>query len=134
MIFVDTSAWYALEAEDEITHEKVQRFLADIAAGQHGVAVTTDYVLDETMTLLQSKKGIAAAMAFIDKIRKSKSIRVFWVSESIFDKALAIFRKTSESRWSFTDCTSFALMKDLTITEAFTLDNHFKQAGFHKLP
>ena len=134
MIFVDTSAWYALEAEDEITHEKVQQFLADIATGKHGVAVTTDYVLDETMTLLQSKKGLEAAVTFIDKIKRSKSIRIFWVSESIFDKALVIFRKTADSHWSFTDCTSFALMKDLTITEAFTLDSHFKQAGFHKLP
>ncbi len=134
MIFVDTSAWYALEVEDEINHEKARRFLAEIATGKHGVAITTDYVLDETMTLLQSKKGLPVAVAFIDKIRKSKSIRVFWVSESVFDKALSIFRKTASSPWSFTDCTSFALMKDLAITEAFTLDNHFKQAGFHKLP
>ncbi len=134
MILVDTSAWYALEAEDEISHEKVQKFLTEIATGKYGVAITTDYVLDETMTLLQSKKGLATAVSFIDKIRRSKSIRIFWVSESIFDKALTIFRKTAGSRWSFTDCASFALMKDLAITEAFTLDNHFKQAGFHKLP
>jgi len=86
------------------------------------------------MTLLQSKKGLPVAIAFIDKIRKNKSIRIFWVDESIFDKALSIFRKTSDSQWSFTDYTSFALMKDLEITEAFTLDNHFKQAGFNKLP
>jgi predicted nucleic acid-binding protein len=134
MIFVDTSAWYALEVEDEINHEKARSFLSELATGQHGVAITTDYVLDETMTLLQSKKGLPVSVAFIEKIRKSKSVRVFWVSESIFDKALDIFRKTIDSQWSFTDCTSFALMKDLAITKAFTLDNHFKQAGFHKLP
>ncbi len=102
--------------------------------GKHGIAVTTDYVLDETLTLLQSKKGLPIALTFIEKIRKSKSIRVFWVSESIFEKALGIFRKASDSPWSFTDCTSFALMKDLSITEAFTFDNHFKQVGFQKLP
>ena len=134
MIFIDTSAWYALEVEDEINHEKARGFLSELATGQHGVAITTDYVLDETMTLLQSKEGLPVAVAFIEKIRKSKNVRVFWVSESIFDKALGIFRKTAGSQWSFTDCTSFALMKDLAITKAFTLDNHFKQAGFHKLP
>ncbi|MCW3999893.1 MAG: type II toxin-antitoxin system VapC family toxin [Candidatus Bathyarchaeota archaeon] len=134
MIFVDTSAWYALEVEDEINHRNARKFLSDIATGQHGVAITTDYVLDETLTLLQSRKGLPAALEFIDKIRKSKSVRIFWVSESLFDKALSIFRKTSESKWSFTDCTSFALMADLAITEAFTLDSHFEQAGFHKLP
>jgi predicted nucleic acid-binding protein len=91
-------------------------------------------VLDEALTLLQSKKGLPVALAFINKVRKSKSIRTFWVSESIFEKALDMFKKTSDSRWSFTDCTSFALMKDLSITEAFTFDNHFTQVGFQKLP
>ncbi len=134
MIFVDTSAWYAIETEDDVNHEKARELLAGLASGRHGVAITTDYVLDETLTLLQSKKNLEVALTFIEKIRKSKSIRVFWVSESIFDKALNIFRKTNDSRWSFTDCTSFALMKDLSITEAFTFDSHFKQAGFQKLP
>lgn len=134
MIFVDTSAWYASEVEDDINHEKARKFLVEIAAGTHGVAVTTDYVLDETMTLLQSRKGLTVALIFIDKVRRSKSIRVFWVSESMFEKALGTFRKTTNSRWSFTDCTSFALMKDLSIDEAFTFDNHFKQVGFQKLP
>jgi len=134
MIFVDTSAWYASEVEDDINHAKARKFLSEIAAGKHGAAVTTDYVLDETLTLLQSKKGLSISMTVVDKIRKSKSIRIFWVSESIFEKALNIFRKTKNSPWSFTDCTSFALMKDLSITEAFTFDNHFAQAGFQKLP
>ncbi len=134
MIFVDSSAWFAIEAEDEINHQSAQKFLVEIASGKHGILITTDYVLDETLTLLQSKKGLPVALTFIEKIRKSKSIRVFWVSESIFEKALDIFKKTSDSQWSFTDCTSFALMKDLSITEAFTFDNHFMQVGFQKLP
>jgi len=134
MIFVDTSAWYASEVEDDINYEKARKFILETASGKHGVAVTTDYVLDEALTLLQSKKGLPVALAFINKVKKSKSIRTFWVSESIFEKALDIFKKTSDSRWNFTDCTSFALMKDLSITEAFTFDNHFMQVGFQKLP
>jgi len=91
-------------------------------------------VLDETLTLLQTKKGLSYAVSFIDKVQKSKSVRIFWVSADIFDKALDIFRKTVDFRWSFTDCTSFALMKDLGVTTAFSFDNHFAQAGFCKLP
>ncbi len=134
MIFVDTSAWYASEVEDDVNHEKARKFLLEIASAKHGVAVTTDYVLDETLTLLQSKKGLSVALTFIGKVRKSQSIRTFWVSESIFEKALDIFKKTGESRWSFTDCTSFALMKDLSLSKAFTFDCHFTQVGFQKLP
>ena len=134
MIFVDTSAWYAAEVEDDINHEKARTFLVQLAQGKHGVAITSDYVLDETLTLLRSRRGLPDAITFIGKIKKSKSIRIFWVGENVFDKALGIFRKRSDAMWSFTDCTSFALMNDLSITEAFTFDGHFAQAGFQKLP
>ena len=134
MIFVDTSAWYAAEVEDDTNHEKARKFLFQLAQGKHGIAITSDHVLDETLTLLQSRRGHLEAVTFIDKIKKSKSIRIFWVNESIFDKALGIFRKRDDVSWSFTDCTSFELMNDLSITAAFTFDNHFEQAGFQKLP
>ena len=91
-------------------------------------------MLDETLTLLRSRRGLSDALKFIGKIRKSQSVRVFWVNEGIFEKALSIFEKTGDKSWSFTDCTSFALMKDLSINEAFTFDNHFTEAGLQKLP
>jgi hypothetical protein len=134
MIFVDTSAWYAAEVEDDINHDKARKFLSVIASGKYGVTITTDCVLDETMTLLKARRGLTAALIFMDKVKKSKSLRVFWISDNVFDKALDIFRQTSDSQWSFTDCTSFALMKDLSITEAFTFDCHFKEARLQKLP
>ena len=134
MIFVDTSAWYAAEVEDDVNHEKARKFLSKLASGKHGVSVTTDSVLDETLTLLRSRRSLASATAFIDKIRKSRSIRVFWIDESLFEKALDIFRKSDRASWSFTDCTSFALMNDLSLPEAFTFDNHFRAAGLQALP
>lgn len=134
MIFIDTSAWYAVEVADDVNHEAACKFLAEIASGKHGVSVTTDYVLDETLTLLRSRRDLASASYFIDKIRKSKSIRVFWIDESLFEKALDVFRKSDHKSWSFTDCTSFALMRDLSVSEAFTFDTHFTEAAFQKLP
>ena len=35
---------------------------------------------------------------------------------------------------SFTDCTSFALMRERKLLEAFTFDSDFKRAGFVVLP
>ncbi len=134
MIFVDTSAWYAFEVEDDVNHEQACKLLAEMASGKHGISVTTDYVLDETLTLLRSRRSLASASAFIDKIRKSKSVRVFWIDESLFEKALVIFQRSNLKSWSFTDCTSFALMKDLSVHNAFTFDLHFKEAGLHALP
>jgi predicted nucleic acid-binding protein len=134
LIFIDTSAWYAVEVADDVNHESACKFLSKLASGKYGVSVTTDYVLDETLTLLRSRRGLTSASSFIDKIRKSKSIRIFWIDENLFEKALDVFRKSDRKSWSFTDCTSFALMRDLAVSEAFTFDNHFAEAAFQTLP
>ncbi|MDA4112988.1 MAG: type II toxin-antitoxin system VapC family toxin [Thaumarchaeota archaeon] len=133
-MFVDTSAWYAAEVEDDVNHDAARRFLGQLASGTYGISVTTDYVLDETLTLLRSRRGLDAAIAFIDKIRKSNSVRVYWVDEGMFEKALDILRHSDRKSWSLTDCSSFALMKELSIEEAFTFDRHFEEAGLGAYP
>ncbi|MDE1858844.1 MAG: type II toxin-antitoxin system VapC family toxin [Thaumarchaeota archaeon] len=134
MIFVDTGAWYAAEVEDDVNHLAARKLLAEMSKGGHGVPLTTDYVLDETMTLLRSRRGLGAATTFVDKVRSSESVRVAWVDESLFERSLELFRKSDGKRWSFTDCTSFALMKQLSVSEAFAFDSHFEEAGFATLP
>ena len=134
LIFVDTSAWYAIEVEDDVNHEAACKFLSTIASGIHGVAVTSDYVLDETLTLLRLRKNLRVALGFIEKVQKSKSIRIFWIDEALFEKALDIFGKSERKAWSLTDCASFALMRELSVSEAFTFDSHFREAGLQPLP
>jgi predicted nucleic acid-binding protein len=134
LIFVDTSAWYAIEVEDDLNHEKACAFLSKIASGKYGVSITTDYILDETLTLLRSRTDLNSAANFFDKIRKSKSVRVFWIDESLFEKALDIFKKSDHKSWSFTDSASFALMRELFLSDAFTFDSHFREAGLKALP
>ena len=71
MIFVDTSAFYALEVEDDINHEKARKFLAnELRKGKYGILITSDYVIDETLTLLRIKHGVAAAFKFYKNIKK----------------------------------------------------------------
>ena len=134
MIFVDTGAWYATEVEDDIQHRKARQFLTGLASGKYGVCITTDYVLDETLTLLRSRRSLKDASTFIEKIRNSKSVKVFWVDEALFDRALEIFQNSQDKSWSFTDCTSFALMNDLSVTDSFAFDSHFREAGFKIQP
>ena len=134
MIFVDTGAWYAAEVEDDVNHVAARKFLTQLSRGVHGVPITSDYVLDEAMTLLRTKRGLSAATSFADKIRSSSSIRIAWAGDSLFERGLEVFRKSEGRAWSFTDCTSFALMKQLSISEAFAFDRHFGEAGFAVLP
>jgi predicted nucleic acid-binding protein len=52
----------------------------------------------------------------------------------LFEKALVILQKSDHKTWSFTDCTSFALMRELSVSEAFTFDRHFREAGLLAFP
>ena len=45
-------------------------------------------------------------------------------------KAWVLFKKYGDKELSFTDCTSFALMKKLGLQKAFAFDDHFRQIGF----
>ena len=134
MIFVDTSAWYALEVEDDSNHSPATRFLELLKRGRYGSLLTTDYVLDETLTLLLLRRGSAAALSFLDKVNRSKSIRIIWIDSSLFWKTIEFMKERTDKRWSFTDFTSLLIMKQTNVTNAFTFDENFEQAGFLMLP
>ena len=134
MIFVDTSAWYALEVEDDTNHNSAARFLNLLKARRYGSLLTTDYVLDETLTLLWLRRGSIPAIDFLDKIRRSKSIYVIWIDAPIFWKTVEFMKERKDKRWSFTDFTSFLVMKQMNVSNAFAFDENFEQTGFMLLP
>lgn len=134
MIFVDTSAWYALKATDDRFHDDAVAFYDILATGRYGSLVVSDYVLDETATLLMSAQGGRMAARFLDEALSSKSVRLIWIDPDLFRDAAESFKSGSDRGWSFTDCTSFQLMHRLKITEAFAFDRHFSEAGLNRNP
>jgi hypothetical protein len=105
---------------------------AALAAGR--LLVTTDYVVDETLTLLRMRLGLAAAEAWWSQIEASSRVRWQWVDAARAEKAHAVFFRHRDKEYSFTDCTSFVVMRELRLKEALTTDRHFRQAGFQALP
>ena len=94
---------------------------------------TSNFVLDESITLLSKRIGHEQTVDFCEKISKSGLIKVIHISETIEKQAWQIFKKYSDKEYSFTDCTSFAVMKNFKIDSAFTNDHHFEQMGFEIL-
>jgi predicted nucleic acid-binding protein len=134
LIFVDTSAWYALKATDDRFHEDAVSFNDALKTGRHGSLIVSDYILDETATLLMGTKAGETASGFLDEVLHSKSVRIVWIEPELFHQATTTFKSGSGRGWSFTDCTSFELMRRLKIGEAFAFDRHFSEAGFNRLP
>ncbi|MFN9647740.1 MAG: type II toxin-antitoxin system VapC family toxin, partial [Pseudanabaena sp.] len=71
----------------------------------------------------------------IDIMVASQVLEIVWIDDAIANRSWQIFTKFNvDKEWSFTDCTSYAVMKQLNIAEAFILDHHFAQMGFVKQP
>jgi predicted nucleic acid-binding protein len=128
-IFVDTSGFYALLVKRDDRHDAAVRVLRQ-ARRRKRRFVTTDHVLDETATLLKARGHAHLLNAFFDSVRVSHACRVEWTDPDRFHAAQAFFLKHADQAWSFTDCLSFHVMKELRLREALTKDAHFREAGF----
>ena len=128
-LFVDTSAWVALNDLTDQHHAVAVEKLARIRSEKVEL-VTSDYILDETLTLIRMRTFHQAAIAFGDILMKSGVASMVSISDEVRSAAFELFKKYDDKDLSYTDCTSFALMKRLKVQTAFTFDGHFQQVGF----
>jgi len=77
---------------------------------------------------------VETASRFVRTVLGASSITLIWIDPEHFGAALDLFERHRDKRWSFTDCTSFVVMRDLGTTEAFAFDRNFEEAGFTRLP
>jgi predicted nucleic acid-binding protein len=130
--FVDTSGFYALLVRGEPRHARAKEVLARAARSGRRF-VTTDYVLDETATLLKARGCGHLARPLFETVFQSAACQVKWMDAERFGEVQRFFFKHQDQDWSFTDCFSFCVMRPLGIRDALTTDHHFRQAGFHAL-
>ncbi len=132
-LFVDTAGWVACTDTAEPAHKQAAA-ARDRWLEEGGLLVTTDYVADETLTLLRKRFGLDVAEAWWRQVEGSPRLRWEFVSLARADKARGMFFRYSDKDFSFTDCTGFVVMRELKLREALTTDHHFAQAGFITLP
>jgi uncharacterized protein len=128
-IFVDTSGFYALLVRADETHTTAAARMAE-AARQRQRLITTDYVLDETATLLKARGLATLTQRLFTTVFASSACTVVWMDAQRFTVVTKYFEQHRDQPWSFTDCSSFCVMRERKITEALTKDRHFGQAGF----
>ena len=130
--FADTSGFYALLVKNDTMHARASAILQRAAQGSERF-VTTDYVLDETATLLKARGYRHLVGPCFDAVFLSTACRVEWMDPDLFGETRQFYLKHHDQDWSFTDCFSFVVMRMLGLREALTTDAHFRQAGFNPL-
>ncbi len=124
-IFIDTSAWYAIIDKNDQDHaaavSKIQILDRPL--------VTSNYIFDEILTLLKTRLGSTIAIPFGQKLWDQEVSALLRITEEDEERAWRVFRQYADKGFSFTDCTSFALMERLDINTVFAFDEHFVQYG-----
>jgi predicted nucleic acid-binding protein len=137
LIFIDTSAWVAIEDKKDVNHLKALQFKKQLLDSQKRL-ITTNYILDETYTLMLLDLGYTRTINFkqkLDDLIDSNLVIVVHVTPDIEKEGWEAFERFNKDKiWSFTDCISKVIMNMFNILEAFTFDRHFEQMRFIKKP
>lgn len=130
-ILVDTSALVTLGDRGDDRHGRAVACRGSEAPGR---LYLTDYVLDETLTLLRLRAGARAAALLAEQARKGQAFELVFIGPDLFWLAEERFRKLADQTVSFTDCTSFVVMDHLKLDAAFAFDDGFRRAGYRTVP
>lgn len=130
LTFADTSAWFATVDPNDPNHEIARRFMSAKPR-----VVTTNFVIDETITLVLKRLDYTRALRLGEQLWSGQLARIIYITRADQQAAWQLFKRYSDKEFSFTDCTSFVIMERLGLTHAFAFDENFSQTGqFVRVP
>ena len=130
-VFVDSSAWITLSDSREERHLQAKSHYLHLIKAKARI-YTSDYVLAETYTRIRYDGGHRQALRFHDLITSAEKlgyIETVWVDQDTFRQAWDIFEKYEDQLFSFVDCTSFVLARQLRVDSIFAFDDDFAVMG-----
>ena len=95
--------------------------------------ITTEFVLLEVADALAMPPARGRAVAYIEGLRVLALLEIVPATQTLLAGGWALYRQRPDKAWGWTDCTSFVVMSEQRIFQAFTSDHHFEQAGFQRL-
>ena len=136
MIILDTSFIVGYKIENDAHRENATKMIKEIADLKYGRPVISDYIFDETVTVVFSRsKNLQLSVEIGNDLKNS--VEVIKIDDLLFEETWKIFESQKGTRFCFTDCTTLALMKNRNISNIATFDEDFgkmKQINVIKEP
>ena len=129
-IFVDTSAFYALIDRSDQHHHQASAIWSVLLKNEVAI-ITTNYVMCETIHLLQSRISFDAASICHRDILGITD--VYWVDADLHQKAYTIWLNSRQKGLSLIDCVSFITIHQHEIEKVFSFKNCFRNQGIEVL-
>lgn len=130
-VFIDTSALYAVLDRDDAFHVVARATWASLL-GDDDSLFTSNYVWVECCALVQNRLGIEALRTLADDVLPVITLQ--WITEADHRAAMAAVLAAGRRDLSLVDCSSFEVMRRLTLRKAFAFDRHFNEQGFEVIP
>ncbi len=123
--FVDTGAWFALFVPTDPNHDAAIRWYGR----NRQTLLTTDYIVDETLTLLRARGEFARALVVGRQFFSGSLAHIHYLTPEEIRLTWQVFQSFSDKAWSFTDCSSKLVIEKFGLSRAFAFDQHFQQFG-----
>ena len=128
-VFADTSFYVAILSPGDSLHEKARA----VAATMREKIVTTEFVLIEVANFFCRMAFRPLYLELLKNLRAALDVEIVPASQELFERGVQLFETRPDKDWSLTDCTSFCVMTEHSMSDALTADHHFEQAGFRIL-
>ena len=126
MIFLDTSAIYALADGSDLNHGRALELFGHAIDADEAFLIHS-YVLVESTALLQHRLGLDSALRFLQDVDGFQS---HWVTAEDHAEAVVILRERRRRGLSLVDCVSFVVMGRYQVVDALAFDSDFEREGF----
>lgn len=128
-VLVDTWAIIALSNTRDAMHQRAVEISQQLT-NEGRPLVTTDWILAEFLGFAAQPPNREAAVKMVERLRQSAWVEVVPASREHWDEGFQLYANRADKSWSLVDCISMCVCQRLGITEVFTGDHHFEQAGF----
>lgn len=131
-VFLDTAYAIALSSRTDLFHQQAVQLAREIKASNVRL-VTTRAIVLEIGNALSKQRRRHAGIKLLDALEADPNVEIIPLSEGLYQQAWQLFRERADKEWGLTDCVSFVVMQERSLTEVLTTDEHFHQAGFQPL-
>jgi predicted nucleic acid-binding protein len=131
MIYVDTSAFFAIVNADDTDHEIAMETWAQLI-GANEKLMCNNYVLVESIALIQRRVDMEAVSILHTDI--IPFLEIEWLDESLHNAIVELTISSNRRQLSLVDHASFNTMRRHGISTVFSFDDHFRQQGFNVIP
>lgn len=135
-LFLDTGGLFAYFHPNATEHEAARAFVQAVGRGKipYRPLYTSTYVVDELVTLLQSKGRQEWAVDAFEVLTASENVTLLPESIEQFDAVGDRLPDYAEHEISFTDHLSARQMDAENVEYVFTYDGDFETLGYTSIP